>query len=202
MWKLLAAAALIAAVGSPDTARAEGDPEAGRAKAAPCAACHGMDGNSPNPEWPSVAGQHAGYLARQLAAFQSGDRQNVLMTPMAAGLSEQDMADLAAYFAGQQPAAREADPNQVARGQRIYRGGDPERDLPACAACHGPTGRGNPLATWPAIAGQHALYTANTLKAYARGERRTDPNQMMRGVASKLSEADIEALASYLQGLR
>lgn len=202
MWKLLAAAALIAAAGSPDTARAEGDPEAGRAKAAPCAACHGMDGNSPNPEWPSLAGQHASYVAQQLAAFQSGERQNVLMTPMAAGLSEQDMADLAAYFAGQQPTAREADPELVARGQRIYRGGDAERDLPACAACHGPTGQGNPLAAWPAIAGQHALYTANTLKAYARGERRSDPNQMMRSVAAKLSEDDIEALASYLQGLR
>jgi len=202
MRKLLAIAATVAALGTVSAAHAEGSAEAGQTKAAVCAACHGPDGNSANPEWPSIAGQHPGYLVTQLKAFKSGERQNVLMSPMAMPLSEQDMEDLAAWFASQAPAPREADPALVEKGQRLYRGGDAERGIAACIACHGPTGQGNPLAGYPVIAGQHATYAAAALKAYRAGERRSDANQMMRNTAANLSDEDIRALASYVQGLR
>ena len=202
MRKLLAIAATVAALGTVSAAHAESSAEAGQTKAAVCAACHGPDGNSANPEWPSIAGQHAGYLVAQLKAFKAGDRQNVLMSPMAMPLSDQDMEDLAAWFASQSPTPREADPALVEKGQRLYRGGDAERGIAACIACHGPTGQGNPLAGYPVIAGQHATYAATALKAYRAGERRSDSNQMMRNVAANLSDEDIRALASYVQGLR
>lgn len=181
---------------------ATGTAEAGQAKAATCVACHGVDGNSVNPEWPSIAGQHAEYIVKQLAAFKGGARTNVLMSPMAMTLSEQDMADLGAYFAAQRPKGLEADAAKVALGQRIYRGGDMNSELTACIACHGPSGSGNPAALYPSIKGQHATYTAAQLRAYKRGERSTDQNQMMRTVAAALSDEQIDALASYVQGLR
>lgn len=202
MRKLLAIAATLAALGTAAPAQAEGDAAAGQTKAAVCAACHGPDGNSANPEWPSLAGQHASYLVSQLEAFKSGARQNVLMSPMAMPLSEQDMADLAAWFSSQALTPKQADPALVDRGRRLYRGGDAERNVTACIACHGPTGQGNPLAGYPVIAGQHATYAAATLRAYRAGERKSDANQMMRNIASNLSDEDIRALASYIQGLR
>ena len=202
MRKLLAIAATLAALGTAAPAQAEGDAAAGQTKAAVCAACHGPDGNSANPEWPSLAGQHASYLVSQLEAFKSGARQNVLMSPMAMPLSEQDMADLAAWFSSQALTPKQADPAVVDRGRRLYRGGDAERNVTACIACHGPTGQGNPLAGYPVIAGQHATYAAATLRAYRAGERKSDANQMMRNIASNLSDEDIRALASYIQGLR
>lgn len=199
MRKLLAVAALAAALGFHGPAQAEGSVEAGREKSAVCAACHGPDGNSAMPDWPSLAGQHTSYLVTQLKAFRSGERQNALMSPMAVGLSEQDILDLAAYFNAQAPAAREADPALVEPGRRIFLGGDPGRGVTACAACHGPTGQGNPLAGYPVIAGQHASYTAATLKSYAAGERQ---NQMMREIAARMSAEDILAVSAFLQGLR
>ncbi len=179
-----------------------GTAEAGQAKAATCVACHGVDGNSANPEWPSLAGQHAEYIVKQLKAFKGGARANVLMSPMAMTLSDQDMADLGAYFSAQRPKGLEADASKVALGQRIYRGGDKNTELTACIACHGPSGSGNPAALYPAIKGQHATYTAAQLRAYKRGERSTDQNQMMRTIAAALSDDQIDALASYVQGLR
>lgn len=180
-----------------------GSAEQGQAKATPCVACHGVNGNSVNPEWPSLAGQHASYIKRQLAAFKNGARQNPLMTPMAKPLSEQDMADLAAYYSAQTSTGNlEADPSKVALGERLYRGGDAQRGVPACASCHGPRGSGNPAAAYPAIRGQHATYTAAQLKAYRSGTRQTDPNQMMRDVAATMSDEQIDAVASYIQGLR
>ncbi|CAN5141347.1 hypothetical protein BH24PSE2_BH24PSE2_05040 [soil metagenome] len=181
---------------------AEGSPEAGQAKSAKCAACHGADGNSFNPEWPSLAGQHAEYIVRQLEAFQSGARQNVLMTPQAQGLSQQDMRDLAAYYAAQLPKPSTADPELARLGEEIYRGGNPERGASACIACHGPTGTGNPAAGYPLVRGQHAVYLAAALEAYARGERRSDPNQVMRNIASLLDDEEALAVATYMQGLR
>jgi cytochrome c553 len=194
--------ALVIAVALSGTARAEGDAEAGKAKSATCAACHGADGNSLNPEWPSLAGQHASYTEAQLAAFKSGARVNPLMSPQAMGLSEQDMKDLAAYFEAQTPKGGQADPELAALGERIYRGGDKSRGVAACIACHGPGGRGNPMALYPAIQGQHATYIAAQLRAYAAGERKSDMNQMMRNVAAAMSEEQIKAVASYVQGLR
>ncbi len=183
-------------------ALAEGSEDAGKTKSAVCAACHGPDGNSVNPEWPSLAGQHADYLISQLQQYQSGNRQNALMSPQASALGEQDMADLAAYFSVQSITPKEADPDLLTRGQQIYRGGDANRGITACIACHGPEGRGNPLAGYPAIAGQHATYLAAQLRLYASGERRSDANQMMRSIARQMTEKDILAVTSYMQGLR
>jgi len=180
----------------------EGSAEAGKAKSAVCAACHGMDGNSINPEWPSLAGQHAEYIVVQLSAFQSGARQNVLMTPQAMNLSDEDKADLAAYYSSQSLTPKEADPKLVERGKSIYIGGDATRGISACIACHGPTGSGNPLANYPAVAGQYALYLAGQLRLYASGERTSDPNQMMRSIASQMTDEDIRSVAAYMQGLR
>jgi cytochrome c553 len=180
-----------------------GSVDAGRAKAATCAACHGIDGNSVTPDWPMLAGQHASYIVNQLRAFKNGERTDVTMKPFADMLSEQDMLDVAAYFAAQKPIPKGADPSLVTLGQQIYRGGVPERGVPACIACHGPEGAGNPLSAFPRVSFQHAAYTTKQLNAYASGERRSDVefNQMMRNVAELLFEDEIRALASYTQGL-
>ncbi len=184
-------------------AEPQGSVDAGRTKSGTCAACHGVDGNSANAEWPSLAGQHAQYIVRQLKAFKSGERQNVTMMPFAQMLSEQDMLDVAAYFEAQTPTPKGADPALVSLGQQIYRGGVPDRGIAACIGCHGPTGHGNPLAAFPRISGQHATYVEKTLKDYAAGSRRSDmdKNQMMRNVAGLLLDDEIHALASYVQGL-
>jgi cytochrome c553 len=182
---------------------AAGSAEAGQAKALTCSACHGMDGNSLNPEWPSIAGQHESYLVKSLQSFKSGARQNVLMSGMALPLTDEDMADLAAFFSAQQRAGGVADPELVSAGERLYRGGNKETGVPACLACHGPTGLGNPAAGWPAIAGQHATYSAAQLMAYRSKQRATDGDtQMMRNVAAMLTDDEIKAVASYIQGLR
>ncbi len=185
-------------------ARGDGSAEEGQAKAAPCVACHGPSGNSSNPLWPNLAGQHPAYILRQLQAFKAGVRTDPLMSPMAAPLSDDDMQDLAAYFSTQKPIGGEADPGKVKEGERLYRGGDQASGVAACAACHGPSGHGNPSASYPAIRGQHATYVATQLKAYRSGNRKTDQtqNQMMRNVANALSDAQIDAVASYVQGLR
>ncbi len=202
LFSKIAAVALLFLLGS--HGYAQGSVEAGKAKAASCAACHGFDGNSITPEWPSLAGQHPEYIIRQLEAYQNGDRDDVLMTAFADPLSAEDIEDLAAYFATLPAVQRGADPELVELGQRIYRGGLPDRSVAACIACHGPSGRGNPLAAFPIVRGQHATYIANTLRAYATGERRSDGsvNQMMRDIAVSLREEEIEAVASYMQGLR
>ena len=180
-----------------------GSAEKGQAKAAPCVACHGVNGNSVNPEWPSLAGQHETYIKRQLAAFKSDQRQNPLMTPMAKPLSDEDIADLGAFFATQKSTGTlEAEPSKVSLGEKLFRAGDVQKGIAACAACHGPNGTGNPAAGYAQIKGQHATYTVAQLKAYRSGTRQTDPNQMMRTVAATLTDEQIDAVASYIQGLR
>lgn len=197
------AALLVIGLGAAGPALAAGDAAAGQAKAITCSACHGADGNSLNPEWPSLAGQHESYTIKQLQAFKSGARQNVLMSSQAMGLSDQDMADLAAYFASQKAAKKTADAALVETGQQVYRGGNKETGAPACLACHGPDGLGNITAAWPTVAGQHASYTAAQLAAYRSGERSTDGDtQIMRNVASRLTDDEIKAVASYIQGLQ
>lgn len=182
-------------------ALAAGDPEAGSRKAQICAACHGPDGNSTNPAWPSLAGQHAEYTGKQLHDFRDGRRANPQMSPMAAPLSDQDIADLAAFYSSQKTTLGVVQPENVEPGQKIYRAGDPRSGLPACMACHGPNGTGNPAAAYPALSGQHADYTRLQLKAYKAEERSNDPSGIMRSVASKLTGKDIEAISDYLQGL-
>ncbi|HEX5047644.1 MAG TPA: c-type cytochrome [Gammaproteobacteria bacterium] len=185
-------------------APAAGNIEAGKTKSMTCAACHGADGNSVSAMWPSLAGQHAAYIVRQLKAFKNGERDDVTMKPFAMMLSEQDMLDVAAYFATQKPTPKGADPALVNLGQQIYRGGVPDRGIAACIGCHGPQGHGNPLAAYPRISSQHAQYVEKQLDAYASGDRRSDAdlNQMMRNVASLLVQDEIHALASYVQGLQ
>ena len=183
-------------------AAAAGDPERGRAKSVTCAACHGQDGNSINPEWPSLAGQNEKYLLRSLKSFKQGTRQNVLMNSQAVGLDDQAMEDLAAFYASQTPGRQTTDPALVGQGERLYRGGNIERGVSACIACHGPLGHGNPGAGYPSVAGQHATYTKSQLLAYRANARATDPNQIMRNIAQLMTEDEIAAVASYMQGLQ
>lgn len=181
-----------------------GDAARGKNKSITCAACHGADGNSINPEWPSLAGQNENYLIRSLQSFKDGSRENVLMSPQANMLSDQDIEDLAAFFATQTPKRRTADPALVSQGERLYRGGDGEKGISACMACHGPNGHGNPGAGYPLLAGQHATYTTNQLLAYRDDSRRSDMtvNQIMRNISAQMSDDQIKAVSSYIQGLQ
>ena len=178
------------------------DAAAGKAKSAVCAGCHMADGNSVNPDWPSLAGQHQAYLAKQLADFKAGVRQDATMAPMVAALTEEDMANLGAYFESQTPKGGEAAPELVEAGKAIYVAGNAASGVAACAACHGPTGSGNPAANFPSLKGQHAKYTATQLKKFRSGERGNDAGKMMQNVAASMTDAEIEAVASYIQGLR
>ncbi len=182
----------------------DGSAEAGKAKALTCGACHGPDGNSVNPVWPSIAGQHPTYIVEQLQAFKSGTRTEPLMLGQTMLLTDDDMRNLAVYFSGLTTATKViADPATLDYGQRLYRGGSRENSTPACIACHGPNGRGNPAAGYPSLKGQYAAYIAKQLREYASGERRSDgATRVMRDIAAKLSEEDIVAVSSYVQGLQ
>ncbi|MEQ8205071.1 MAG: c-type cytochrome [Woeseia sp.] len=182
----------------------EGSADAGKDKSITCAACHGADGNSVNPAWPSIAGQHASYIVKQLQAFKRGERADPLMTGQAMMLSDEDMNNLAVYYSEQRPASRAvADASLVSKGEALYRGGDQESSASACIACHGPTGKGNPAASYPSIRGQYAVYTAKQLHDYASGTRKSDGvTRVMRDVAARLSDDDIKAVSAYVQGLR
>ena len=169
-----------------------GDPAAGQAKSAICAACHGMDGNSTVPTWPKLAGQHEQYLARQIRLIKSGDRMVPEMAGITPGLSEQDIDDLAAYFASQTSNGGVADESLVELGQRIYRAGNAESGVPACMACHGPAGEGNPLSGYPA------------LTRYRAGENWGEKDalsKIMNGSAAELTDEEIQAVSSYIEGL-
>jgi cytochrome c553 len=192
----------------------KGDATAGQGKAAVCAACHGADGNSAAPTFPKLAGQNAKYIYKQLQNFKAGTRVNALMAPMAAGLADQDMADLAEYYSQQKGSIGGAKKELVELGQKIFRGGKKEIGLTACSGCHGPAGKGNTFAAFPRLSGQHAEYTANQLKMFRAagrddltGDRRDNdgakPGDLgpMQMIAAKLSDKDIQALASYIQGL-
>ena len=202
MNKWVVFAAVMSLAGGMSTASAAGDAAAGKAKSATCAGCHGMDGNSVNPEWPTLAGQHANYLEKQLHDFKAGtERNNAMMAPMVAPLSEQDMADLGAYFAAQTAQMGAADKALVELGEKIYRGGNPASGVAACIGCHGPKGAGNPAANFPSLSGQHAKYVENQLKLFAAGERKNDAGKMMRSVAGRMTPKEMAAVASYVQGL-
>lgn len=167
-----------------------------------CAACHGVDGNSPIPANPSLAGQHPDYLLKQLRNFKSGERANAIMAGMVAALSEEDMRDVAAYYAAQPPrpgAAR--DVKLAMQGQSLYRGGNARSGIAACAGCHSPTGAGIP-AQYPRLKGQHTEYTAAQLKAFRSGARANDPASMMRAIAAPMTDAEIAAVAEYVAGLK
>ena len=173
----------------------------GKAKAMACGACHGADGNSSNPIWPNLAGQHAGYLVKQAQAFKSGSRQNPSMTPMVINLPDEDLVEIADYFAAQSPRIATIDAGSAAAGQKLYRGGDAVRGIPACMACHGPNGAGNPSANFPALRGQQAEYTVLQLEAYRDGTRTTDQQSMMRQIANALSDEEMQNLAKFIAAL-
>ena len=201
-----------AAEGAAAAAAKPGDATAGAAKAAACGACHGMDGNSADPQYPKLAGQHERYIARQLQLFKTGERENAVMQGFASTLQPQDMRDIGAYFATKAALPGVADDSKLGdteesyaqRGERLYRGGSKDQKLPACMACHGPTGRGNPGPAYPSLAGQHANYTKDLLKRFRSGTsfgKEERANTVMAEVAASLTDQDIEALASYIEGL-
>lgn len=166
-----------------------------------CAACHGADGNSTTPAWPKLAGQHADYIVKQLKDFQDGNRTNALMSPIAKNMSEDEMTSWAEVFSGQKIKHGTVDPTRLELGKKIYRGGDSDAGVPACLACHGPTGRGNPAARYPALAGQHAVYTESQLNAFRADTRSNDINAVMRSVVDRMSDDEIKAVSQYIQGL-
>ncbi len=185
---------------------AAGDPLAGEQKIQTCAVCHGPNGNSTNSVWPSLAAQHEEYNFKQLLEFKSGVRKNDQMTPMAMPLSEQDMADISAYYALQELTTDSQVPGTVEYkvvelGERIYRAGDATSGLPACMACHGPSAAGNPAALFPLLSGQYADYTATQLKTFKSETRDNDVNKVMRDIAIKMTNEGIEAVSLYIQGL-
>ncbi|HCK80765.1 MAG TPA: c-type cytochrome [Candidatus Competibacter sp.] len=202
MKKYVVIAATCALLGSATAALAAGDAAAGKAKSATCAACHNADGNSTIAQYPKLAGQSADYLLKQLQDYKSGTRANPIMLGMVAPLSPQDMEDLAAYFASQQVVRAAADPKLAPQGEALFRGGNLNSGVSACAACHGTVGAGNPAAKFPAIAGQHAEYLELQLKAFRAVERANDAGQMMRAIAAKMTDPEIKAVASYVQGLQ
>ena len=193
---------LLLTLGLTGVAQAAGDAEAGQGKVAGCGACHGADGNSPAPNFPKLAGQGERYLLKQLHDIKSGARPVVEMTGMLDNLSDQDMADIAAYFASQKMSVGAADPKLVQRGEALFRGGKLEEGMPACTGCHSPDGAGLAAAGFPKLGGQHAQYVAKQLTDFREGNRTNDGDAMiMRAIAAKLSNKDIEAVSSFIQGL-
>ena len=185
----------------PNLLLAQGDAAAGQAKSALCATCHGADGNSPLAINPKLAGQSARYMVKQLQDFKSGARAGVTMAAMVLSLSDQDMEDIAAWYSSQQPTLQGADPESLELAERLYRAGNSEIAVAACSACHSPTGKGNAPAGFPSLSGQHAEYTLQQLKDFRSGVRQNDGGEMMRTVVERLTDKELEALASYVSGL-
>lgn len=205
MKKIIFTLALM--LGVAGTAQAQGDVEAGKAKSSTCVACHGNDGNSPADMYPKIAGQHASYIEKQLLEFKAAatggvGRANAIMGGMVMPLSEQDMADLAAYYASISVTPVAVPEEVIEQGAALYQGGDMERGITACIACHGPRGEGLESAKFPRLSGQHPAYIKAQLELFRSGERDNDPNGMMRDIATKLTDQDIEILSQYVAGLR
>jgi len=184
-----------------NSAIAQGDAEAGKLKSATCVACHGEDGNSPSNLYPKIAGQHESYLEKQITQFKSGVRSDPIMAGMVATLSEQDIKDLAAYYASQTATPETVSPEVAVTGKNLYMGGDINRGIPGCTACHGPRGNGLELAQFPKISNQHPAYIKAQLEKFRSKARDNDPNGMMVDVAAKLTDADIELLSEYISAL-
>ncbi|WP_394559966.1 c-type cytochrome [Aquipseudomonas alcaligenes] len=185
-----------------DAGKIVGDAEAGKAKTAVCAACHGADGNSAAPNFPKLAGQGERYLLKQMHDIKGGKRTVLEMTGLLTNLSDQDMADIAAYFSSQQMSVGASDPKVVKRGEELFRGGKIEEGMPACTGCHSPNGAGLAAAGFPHLGGQHAQYVGKQLTDFREGNRTNDGDAMiMRAIAAKLSNKDIEAVSNYIQGL-
>lgn len=183
-------------------AKKGGDAENGKKLTGTCVACHGADGNSVNPDWPKLAGMGEAYLLKQIMDFRTDKRHEATMTPMAKTIaSDSDAADLAAFYASQKIKLGTANEEKVAAGEAIYKGGVLSSGVAACAGCHGPSGTGNPAAKFPRLAGQHAKYIVNQLKAFKAGKRNNDTGKMMRNVALKMTDAEMDAVSEYISGL-
>jgi cytochrome c553 len=178
------------------------DIEAGKSKTAVCAGCHGADGNSPSPTWPSLAGQHASYIYKQLVDFKEGRRTDATMTGMVAMLSDEDMRNVAAYYESLSPKPVAFDAELIASGESIYRGGITETRVAACMGCHSPSGSGNGPAGWPSLKGQHADYLVAQLQNFKQGKRSNDTGGMMRNVVVRMSDAEMKSVAAYIAGIR
>lgn len=202
MKKVLLSVLFAAGLTSSLHATAASDVAAGESKTAVCAGCHGAGGNSTTPSFPKLAGQGAPYLLKQLQDIKSGARPIVEMTGLLDALSEQDLEDIAAYYAAQSLSVGQANPELAEEGRKIYLSGIPAKNVAACTACHGPSGKGMSLAKFPALSGQHADYTAKQLMNFRTGTRNNDGDaRIMRSIAARLSDREIEAVSSYIQGL-
>jgi len=207
-WPVLFLAFFLVAPGALGQSASRGNPQKGKAIVSQvCVACHALDGNSAQPVNPVLAGQIAAYTAKQLGNFKSqgghaAQRPSNVMGPMVANLSDEDILNLAAYFEIQRPQPRSArNPDLVKLGQAIFRGGISEKNIAACGACHGPRGAGIPV-QYPRLAGQYSEYTVAQLQAFRAGTRANDANGVMRGIAARLSDQEIAAVAEYISGLR
>lgn len=207
MKKLLVVGAILLGTTS-HFAMAAGDAAAGKAKSAACAACHGPDGNSAAPTFPKLAGQGERYLNKQIHDIKSKARSVPAMAGLTDNLSDEDIADIAAYFSAQAGSVNQAKKDTIAKGEQIFRGGIRDKAVPACAACHSPDGAGNALAGFPRIGGQHADYVSTQLKAYraaadgdATGRANDGDTKPMRSIALRLTDSEIAALANYISGL-
>ena len=195
-------ALVVAACALAGNVLAAGSAEAGKAKSVACGACHGADGNSLAPTFPKLAGQHESYLLKQLQDIKSGARSVPTMAGQLDAMSEQDLADMAAFYAVQPATPGVAKEELVELGESVYRAGIREKGVAACTACHSPTGVGNGPAKYPRLSGQHADYIAAQLRAFRNDERTNDGDtRIMRDVASRLSDKELDAVASYASGL-
>ncbi len=209
MKKLIVGLAMLAGISG--FTMAEGNAEDGEQYTESCAGCHGADGNSAAASFPKLAGQHESYLLKQLIDIKSGDRVVPQMAGLLDGFDEEQMADISAYYASQEKTVGNADPDLVALGEQLYRGGNTETGVPSCAGCHSPTGAGNGPAAYPMLSGQHADYIESQLYKFQRGYRASEPSdeartndgesRVMRTTAFRLKDFEIEALASYINGL-
>lgn len=194
---------LMLTLGMASLVQAQGDAEAGRGKIAVCVACHGAGGNDNLlPGVPAIGGQNEKYLLKQMQDIKNGERPVPLMIGMLNALNDQDMADMAAYFASQELPLGATDPSLLDLGESLYRAGIASIGVAACSACHSPTGRGNAGAGYPALRGQDSAYIATQLRAFRAGERQTDKAEIMQILTARLKDVEINALASYVSGLR
>lgn len=192
---------LLLTLGLTGLAQAEGDAAAGQMKALVCTACHGPDGNGIAPNFPKLASQGQPYLFKQMMDIKEGRRVVLEMTGQLTNLNEQDLRDIAAFFSNLKVSVGAADPELVSRGEALYRGGRLADGLPACTGCHAPDGVGNYSAKYPHLSGQSSVYVTKQLTSFREGDRLNDPDQMMQQIAAKLSNKDIQALSSYIEGL-
>ena len=193
--------AFILLLTTPTSLLMAGDIEAGKDKSIVCSACHGKDGNSINPIWPSLAGQHKKYTINTLKAYQNDTRVDAVMKAQLMGLTEKDFEDIAAYYNVQKMEKQDYDYALAKKGESLYRGGNASTGVASCIACHGPTGRGNPGAGYPFLAGQHAEYTEDALKNYTNTGRKAGLNDMMQSLATRLTAEEIKAVSEYIQAL-